>query len=76
MEHKKDEKVRKIYRIRGMHCGGCAKTVEHKLTALPEVVDVKVDLATKQASVTSTGAIAPGKLQEALSGSSYSIVEM
>ena len=76
MKYMEEEKVQKTYRIRGMHCGGCAKTVEHKLAVLPEVMDVKVDLVTKQARVTSTFVVASSKLQQALSGSSYSIVEM
>lgn len=76
MINQKDEKSKYTYGIGGMHCGGCAKTVEQKLTALPEVKSVKVDLVKKRANIVSDTAIKLSDLQNALDNTSYNITEL
>jgi copper chaperone CopZ len=64
------------YHIGGMSCGGCATTVKNKLSAAPGVLSVQVDLAKKQAEITSTQAIKVDKLQDAFSNTGYTISEL
>lgn len=71
-----EEKTQLTYHIGGMHCGGCANTVERKLAALPEVKSVKVDLINKQAEIVSDNAIALSDLQKSLDNTTYSIAEL
>ncbi len=42
------------FRIRGMHCAGCAASVERALRRVPGVTEAAVNLATGQATVTLT----------------------
>ena len=64
------------YHIGGMGCGGCVTIVKNKLSAAPGVTSVKVDLAKKQAEITSSQAIKADTLQEALSNTGYTISEL
>ncbi len=64
------------YHIGGMSCGGCVSTVKNKLSAVPGVTSVKVDLAKKQAQITSSQAIEAETLREALKNSGFSITEL
>jgi len=64
------------YHIGGMSCGGCVSTVKNKLSAVPGVTSVKVDLAKKQAQITSSQAIEAETLREALKNSGFSIAEL
>jgi len=59
-----------------MSCGGCVSTVKNKLSAVPGVTSVKVDLAKKQAQITSSQAIEAETLREALKNSGFSIAEL
>jgi len=59
-----------------MSCGGCVSTVKNKLSAVPGVTSVKVDLAKKQAQITSSQAIEAETLKEALKNSGFSIAEL
>ncbi|MBK8503517.1 MAG: heavy-metal-associated domain-containing protein [Saprospiraceae bacterium] len=64
------------YHIGGMSCGGCVSTVKNKLSAVPRVTSVKVDLEKKQAEITSSQAIEADTLKEALKNSGYTIAEL
>ena len=59
-----------------MGCGGCATTVKNKLTATLGVISVQVDLAKKQAEITSSLTLKVDMLQEALSDTDYTISEL
>jgi len=59
------------YHIGGMSCCGCVSTVKNKLSAVPGVTSVKIDLAKKQAEITSSQAIEADTLKEALRNSGY-----
>lgn len=41
----------KTYQITGMKCDGCVKTVTEKLSKVPGVKSVQVDLEKKQATI-------------------------
>lgn len=64
------------YHIGGMSCGGCATTVKHKLSAIPGVESVVVDLGQRQAEITSAHAIKSEALQDALRNSNYTISDI
>ena len=64
------------YHISGMSCGGCASTVKNKLSAIPGVTSVKIDLGKKQAEVISSEGISKDTLQKALSNTNYAISEL
>jgi Cu2+-exporting ATPase len=76
MEKNKEVKTRDSYHIEGMHCGGCANTVERKLAAVPEIESVKVDLAKKQVVILSDKAMKLSDLNTALSDTSYIISKL
>ena len=71
-----ENSIKHTYHIGGMGCGGCATTVKNKLTAAPGVTSVQVDLAKKQAEITSLLAIKVDTLQEELSDTGYTIAEL
>ncbi len=71
-----EESIVHTYHISGMSCGGCVATVKNKLSTTHGVTSVKVDLAKKEAEITSSHAINADKLQEALSNTGYSISEL
>ena len=64
------------YHICGMSCVGCVSTVKNKLSAVPGVPSVKIDLAKKQAEITSSQVIEANALKEALRNSGYTIAEL
>ena len=68
--------IKHTYHVSGMGCGGCATTVKNKLTAAPGVTSVQVDLAKKQAVITSSLALKADTLQEELSDTGYTIAEL
>jgi len=71
-----EKSIMDTYHIGGMSCGGCVSTVKNKLSAVPGVTSVKVDLAKKQAQITSSQAIEAETLREALKNSGFSITEL
>ncbi len=71
-----ENSIKHTYHIDGMSCGGCATTVKNKLSAVSGVTSVQVDLAKKEAEITSSQTINADKLQEALSNTDYTISEL
>jgi Cu+-exporting ATPase len=64
--------VHETFPIEGMTCASCVSRVEKKLSSLPGVSDVKVNLATEQASIEYLPAlIGFNGLKEALSNAGY-----
>ncbi len=64
------------YHVGGMGCGGCVATVKNKLSAAAGVTSVTVDLARKEAKITSSEELKADTLQEALSNTGYTIAEL
>jgi copper chaperone CopZ len=68
--------IKNTYHIGGMSCGGCATTVKNKLSTAPGVTFVQVDLAKKEAEITSSIVIKADTLQDALKNTHYTIAEL
>ena len=64
------------YHIGGMSCGGCVSTVKQKLSSVPGVTSVAVDLGKKEAEITSSEDIATDTLRRAFSNTHYTISEL
>ncbi len=71
-----ENSIKHTYHIGGMSCGGCVATVQKKLSGADGVTSVTVDLAKKEAEITSSQAIKADKLQEALSNTGYTLSEL
>jgi len=60
--------------VRGMTCGGCARTVEKKLSATPGVTNVTVDLEGGSATVEyNSGLVKPEVLADAVRQLGYEV---
>ncbi len=64
------------YHIGGMSCGGCVSTVKQKLSGVPGVKSVTVDLPRKEAEITSSEEIETDTLWHAFSNTHYTISEL
>jgi len=71
-----ENSIKHTYHIGGMSCGGCVSTVKNKLSAAPGVTSVQVDLAKKEAEITSSAEIKADTLQHALKNTHYTITEL
>jgi len=71
-----DKLITQTFHVSGISCGGCVATVKNKLLNATGVISVKIDLAKKEAEITSSQAIKVDKLQEALSNTGYNISEL
>ena len=68
------ETEQRAFPVEGMRCANCAGRVETALAAAPGVVDVSVNLALDNATVTAfAGAVRPGELAERLAGTGYTL---
>lgn len=66
--------MKQTFTIEGMHCAGCADSVERALTGVDGVEDVSVNLATEKATVTYNGGIPPDVLQRAVEQAGYTLL--
>lgn len=71
-----ENSIKHTYHIGGMSCGGCVATVKNRLSAAPGVTSVSVDLAKKEAEITSSAIIKADTLQDALKNTHYTIAEL
>ena len=71
-----ENSIKHTYHIGGMSCGGCAATVRNKLSNAVGVTSVKIDLAKKEAEITSAKEIKTDTLQSALNNTGYTITEL
>jgi mercuric ion binding protein len=62
-------------KVSGMVCSMCAQGIQKKFRALPEVKEVKVDLDSKLALITTHGDkdVADGKIQELIKEAGYNV---
>jgi len=71
-----DNTKKQIYEIEGMHCAGCAKSVEKQLANLEGVVSVNVNLATEKATIEyRSGQTGFSRFSEAVNKAGYTLVE-
>ncbi|MBC6113104.1 heavy-metal-associated domain-containing protein [Pedobacter fastidiosus] len=71
-----ENSIKHTYHIGGMSCGGCVSSVKNRLAVAPNVTSVSVDLANKQAEITSSVLIKADTLQEALKDTHFTISEL
>jgi len=71
-----ENSIKHTYHINGMTCGGCVSAVKNKLSTVAGVTSVQVDLAKKEAEVTSSTIITADALQDALKNTHYTISEL
>jgi copper chaperone len=71
-----EKTLKHTYHIGGMSCGGCVSTVKQKLSSVPGVTSVTVDLGKKEAEITSSQEIKTDKLRNAFSNTHYTISEL
>ena len=61
------------YLVTGMVCQHCVSAVTHELNALERVIDVQVDLATGQVTVTSDGRLDDAEVRAAIDEAGYEV---
>ena len=71
-----EKSIAHTYNIGGMSCGGCVSTVKNKLSGVPGVKSVTVDLGKKEAEITSSLEIKTDTLRSAFSNTHYTISEL
>jgi len=71
-----EKSIAHTYHIGGMSCGGCVSTVKQKLSGVPGVTAVTVDLGKKEAEITSSEEIKTDTLRRAFSNTNYTISEL
>ena len=64
------------YHIGRMSCGGCVSTVKQKLSSVPGVTSVTVNLGKKEAEITSSQEIKTDTLRSAFNNTHYTISEL
>ena len=62
-----------IYKIDGMSCDGCARTVKIKLGKIDGVEEVTVDLDKQQATIVSQSPVSSAQVQKALEHTTYTL---
>jgi len=63
------------FKLAGLTCEACVKLATNRLKKVPGVVEVKIDLNSGQAEVSSTAEIDLGILAASLEGSGYLMVK-
>ena len=71
-----ENSIKHTYHIGGMSCGGCVSAVKNKLSSVPGVTSVQVDLGKKEAEITSSEEIKTDTLRRAFSNTHYTISEL
>ena len=71
-----EKQLTHTYHIGGMSCGGCVSTVKQKLSTIPGVIAVTVDLGKKEAEIILSQEIKTDALRAALSNTHYTISEL
>ena len=65
--------MQKSIEIEGMACGHCSARVDRALRAVAGVKDVRVDLATRTATVDAEDSVAEAALAKAVTDSGYAV---
>ncbi len=71
-----EKSILHTYHIGGMSCGGCVSAVKQKLSCVPGVTSVTVDLGKKEAEITSSQEIKTDTLRSAFNNTHYTISEL
>ncbi|HEY0322767.1 MAG TPA: heavy-metal-associated domain-containing protein [Pyrinomonadaceae bacterium] len=63
-------------RVEGMHCGGCATSIEKKLKATPGVEEVRVSFEKKEAWIKfDDQKVTEAQLREVITSTGYKVVD-
>jgi copper chaperone len=71
-----ENSIKHTYHIGGMSCGGCVSIIKQKLSSVPGVTSVTVDLGKKEAEIISSEEIKTDMLRSAFSNTHYTISEL
>ena len=71
----KEETQKTVLEVKGMHCTGCAQTVEKSLKKVPGVEDASVTFATEKAVVVHRPEVSAEQLAEAVRAAGYDVAE-
>ncbi|MDR2892246.1 MAG: heavy-metal-associated domain-containing protein [Deltaproteobacteria bacterium] len=66
--------MEKIMKIDGMSCGHCTASVDKALRTLPGVSEVKVDLASKSASLKTDDTVSDALLKKTIEDLGFNVV--
>lgn len=64
-----------VYRIDGMNCAHCVRSVTAALTGLPGVVGVSVDLTRGRVSVSSGSPLQSAAVREAVDAAGFTLLD-
>lgn len=71
-----ENNVTKTFKVKGMSCAGCARSIENTLRRLDGVIEARVNIATEKAIVTyDSGKIKPKELFETVESLGYELVD-
>ena len=62
-----------VYTVEGMSCGHCVNSVTEEVSGVVGVTDVKVDLESKQVTVTGEGRIDDSAVRAAIDEAGYEV---
>lgn len=71
-----EKSLTQTYHVGGMSCGGCVSTVKQKLSSVPGVTSVSIDLEKKEAEISTSKEVQTDALQQAFSNTHYTISEL
>jgi len=67
--------ARASYTVRGMTCEHCVSSVSQALTALPEVTDVDIELASGAVVLTHAGRLTDAVVRQAVHDVGYTVAD-
>ncbi len=67
------ENTTRSYRVTGMTCGHCAGAVTQEVGSLPGVIDVQVEIASGDVTVTSTRPLTDDEISAAIDEAGYDL---
>lgn len=68
----KKNKVSKLL-VENMHCNGCAKRIEESLKKNKDIKKVKINLNTKEVTITSTNELDINNIKETINNLGYNV---
>ena len=70
------EKIITTAKLSGLHCPSCKKLIEKKLSHIPGVTRVEVDLTNSRAVIEAQTLITLNVIRDVLEGSDYSVISI
>ena len=73
LEGRADEKIER-FRIRGMHCADCARTIENAVAPIPGVIDAHVNFAAETLTARVSDKLAAGEIEAKVAAAGYGAI--